>query len=121
MRVLVDTCVWVHFLNKGDSVLETLLQEDLVSCHSLVVGELATGNLPNRKNTLNALLALPRLPEADFTEIMYLIEKHRLYGQGLHWNDCSLLASARINHTPLWTRDRRLADAAQACGCAWNG
>lgn len=121
MNVLVDTCVWVDFLCVGDSLLADLLVEDAVACHSLVIGELATGNLPKRSETLQDLLALNRVPEAGFDEVMHLLEARHLHGQGLQWNDCALLASALISQTPLWSRDRRLTKAARQCGCAWEG
>lgn len=121
MKVLVDTCVWIDFLGRGDPLLADCLIEDMVACHPIVIGELATGNLPKRAETLEDLLVLTRVPEASFEEVFHLVEKRHLYGRGLHWNDCGLLASALISGLPLWTNDRRLAAAARQCGCAWDG
>jgi predicted nucleic acid-binding protein len=85
-----------------------LLQDDQVLCHPFVIGELACGNLHNRNEILHLLEALPRTPVADHSEVLHLINAHRLYGQGLGWIDAHLLASALIAGCELWTSDRLL-------------
>ncbi len=116
MSVLVDTSVWVDFLRRGEDTLANLLVEQRVAIHPIIIGELASGNLPNRGGTLNDLLALDQAPIATFEEALHLLDQDRLYGRGLHWNDIQILASAVIARLPLWTRDRRLHSAAAAKG-----
>ena len=71
------------------------------------------GCLPDRKQTIEDLLNLPRVHAATFWETLTMMEENQLYGKGLQWNDLVILASVLINPgTLLWTRDRRLADAA---------
>ena len=116
MNILVDTNVWVDFFRRGDEKLTYLLQEQRVMTHPIIIGELASGNLIDREETLNALLALNQVPMATFHETLHLLERDRLYGRGLHWNDIQVLASALIAGLPLWTRDRRLRlPARQGC------
>jgi hypothetical protein len=55
---------------------------------------------------------------ARHREVMHLIEAHRLYGRGLGFIDINLLASARLSHSTLLTRDKRLAAAAKTLGVA---
>ena len=120
MSVLVDTSVWVDFLRRGEDTLANLLVEQRVAIHPIIIGELASGNLPNRGGTLNDLLVLDQAPIATFEEALHLLEQDRLYGRGFHWNHIQILASAVIARLPLWTRDRRLHSAAAAKGWGWN-
>ncbi len=120
MNVLVDTNVWVDFFRRGDPKLATLLLEQRVVTHPIIIGELACGQLFDREETLNALFALDQVPMATFYESLHLLERDRLYGSGLHWNDIQLLASALIAGLPLWTRDRRLRSAALARDSGWG-
>ena len=106
--ILVDTSVWIDHLRRGNERLKSLLHDDQVLCHPFVIGELACGNLRNRNEVLYLLEALPGVPVADHTEVLHLIDAHRLYGQGLGWIDAHLLASALLTGCELWTSDRLL-------------
>ena len=57
--VLVDTSVWVHHLRKGESRLVELLENNRVLMHPFILGELACGNLKNRRELLGLLGDLP--------------------------------------------------------------
>ena len=116
--VLVDTSVWVDHLRRGESLLQDFLSAGQVATHPSVIGELACGNLANRKEILKLLSALPLVSVATTEEVMHLIEFHKLSGNGLGWIDMNLLASARISRIPFWTRDRRLAAVAKQIGIA---
>ena len=106
--ILVDTSVWIDHLRTGSGRLKSPLQDNQVLCHPFVIGELARGNLHNRNEILQLLEALPAAPVADHTEVLHLINAHRLYGQGLGWIDAYLLASALLTGCELWTSDRLL-------------
>jgi predicted nucleic acid-binding protein len=110
--ILVDTSVWVRHLRHHDERLANLLREELVACHPFVIGELACGNLSNRKVILTLLQALPQAQKAEYSEVMHLIESRRLFGRGLGWVDAHLLSSTLISKCVLWTLDKRLASAA---------
>ena len=116
--VLVDTSVWVDHFRKGEALLEDLLSAGLVATHPFVIGELACGNLSNRKEILKLLSELPVAVTATNDEVMHLIERHKLGGKGLGWIDMNLLASALLSNSPLWTRDHRLAAVAKTIGVA---
>ena len=108
--VLVDTSVWVAHLREGNIGLSSLLDEGLVMCHSFIIGELACGNLRNRREILSLLHALPMATHAEHEEVMQFIEDHRLMGKGLGYIDMHLLASALLTKISLWTLDKRLSE-----------
>ena len=114
--ILVDTSVWIDHLRVGNERLRALLQNDQVLCHPFIIGELACGNLHNRNEVLHLLEALPSVPVADHSEVLHLINTHRLYGQGLGWIDAHLLASALLTGCELWTSDRLLHTLADRVG-----
>ncbi|MCU0838905.1 MAG: type II toxin-antitoxin system VapC family toxin [Rhodospirillales bacterium] len=117
--ILVDTSVWVDHLRAGDKILEALLQSGRVLVHPFVVGELALGHLRQRRAILTALQDLPRAKAASADEVLHFIEWHALAGQGLGYVDVHLLASTRLTPgSSLWTRDGRLAAAAERLGLA---
>lgn len=111
---LVDTSVWVAHLRSGNPRLSDLLREGQVLCHPFIIGELACGNLHNRKEILGLLAALPQASTAEHPEVIALLESSRLYGRRLGWIDLHLLASALLAHCELWTLDRPLQQAADA-------
>ncbi len=114
--ILVDTSVWVDHFRGTDSGLVELLGEGQVTCHLFVIGELACGNLRQRAEVLSLLGSLPRVPPLVSEDVVTFVEVHRLMGKGLGWIDVHLLASAFVSRERLWTRDRRLAEAAQRLG-----
>lgn len=114
--ILVDTSVWINHLRAGDDELVERLHAGEVACHPFVVGELACGNLRNRDEILTLLSALPALPKAEDGEVLDFIARWRLMGRGLGLVDMHLLASCLLADAGLWTRDRKLAEAAGDLG-----
>ncbi|OGD20656.1 MAG: ribonuclease [Candidatus Aminicenantes bacterium RBG_13_59_9] len=110
--VLVDTSVWISHLQSGNARLRELLEEGKVISHPFIMGELACGNLKNRREILSLLKTLPAAVEARHEEVLQLIENHRLMGLGLGYVDVHLLAAALLTSVPLWTSDKSLKDAA---------
>ena len=76
--ILVDTSRRIDHVKIRNERLGSLLQDDQVLCHPFVIGELACGNLHNRNEVLHLLEALPGVPIADHTEVLHLINSHRL-------------------------------------------
>jgi len=118
LRILVDTSIWVHHLSRGESRLAALLEAGEVLCHPFIIGELACGRLANRDEILDLLAALPQAGVAGHTEVLHLIEEHRLYGRGLGWVDIHLLGSGLLSSCSLWTSDKALHDASGRLGLA---
>ncbi|HKO06216.1 MAG TPA: PIN domain-containing protein [Alphaproteobacteria bacterium] len=117
--ILVDTPVWVDHLRAGDKKLAGLLDAGRVLAHPFVIGELALGNLRQRDLVLNALRDLPQATVATDREILHFIARHTLFGLGIGYVDAHLLAAVRLMAgTSLWTRDKRLHDAAERLGMA---
>ena len=107
--ILVDTSVWIDHLRRGDAELAAALTRGEVLTHSFVVGELACGNLRNRREILELLANLPLVPSARDAEVLRLIDSHKLMGCGIGYVDAHLLAATAIHGTArLWTRDRPL-------------
>lgn len=105
--ILVDTSVWVNFIRSNNLVLASLLEERQVSIHDFIIGELACGNLHNRKEVIESLSSLPHLPLASHEEVLYLIDSKKLIGKGLSYVDFHLIASALLTEVPIWTIDQR--------------
>jgi hypothetical protein len=115
--ILVDTSVWVEHLRSGEDRLAVALTEGDVLIHPLVLGELACGNIRNRRETLDLLAQLPPAREATHDEVMAMIERRQLMGRGIGYVDAHLLASTALTPwTRLWTRDNRLARIATTLG-----
>ena len=119
--ILADTSVWVQHFRRGLPAFVSALDLGHVMIHTIVIGELATGNLRHRERTLAALHALPRVKEGTHNECFAYLEAHRLFGQGLAWNDVQLLAAADLTHVPLWTCDQPLERAAAKMGLLYEG
>lgn len=114
--ILVDTSVWVSHLRVGDARLRGLLTDGEVLCHPLVVGELACGNIKNRREILSLLQLLPTAKTATNEEVLQLIETQNLMGIGLGLVDIHLLASALLSRASLWTLDTPLRGACVRLG-----
>ena len=112
--VLVDTSVWVSHLRDGNAELANLLNDGRVLCHPLIVGELACGNLKDRAVILSFLQLLPMSIEAEHDEVLSFIENNRLMGKGLSYVDVDLITSAVLTGVPIWTLDKKLAQAADS-------
>ena len=111
--ILVDTSVWIDFLRSGNPELESLLNRNRVIMHSMIIGELACGNLKNRQSLLKLWNSLTTLTQASHKEVLYFIEHHQLMGRGIGYVDTHLLASVALaTNVRLWTYDKRLAGVA---------
>jgi predicted nucleic acid-binding protein len=117
--VLVDSAVLVDHFRSNNALLVNLLNQGLVSGHPFVIGELACGNLVNRKEILSLLQALPQGEKASDDEILFYIEKNSLSGKGLGLIDVHLLASAQLSDNLFWTNDRRLHETAKKLNLAY--
>lgn len=117
MVILVDTSVWIDHLRTNSPALRRLLDDDLVVCHPLVIGEIACGNMRHRSEVLESLAVLPTAPTIDYEEVLTFIETHKLFGQGLGWIDVHLLASTMLQQITLWTFDQVLRNVAKKLRC----
>lgn len=89
--------------------------------HPFVIAELALGSLRKRARTLSLLDLLPQVKAARLSEVRLMIEARRLYRLGIGLTDAHLIASVFINSsTLLWTRDKRLRQAAETLGIHAN-
>ena len=117
--ILVDTSIWIDHLRTGNPKLAALLQNGQVLVHPFVLGELALANLARRNEILGLLGNLSQVTTATDTEVLVLIEYHRLFGRGIGFIDAHLLAATFLTpETGLWTRDRRLAAVSLGLGLA---
>ncbi len=117
--ILVDTSIWIDHLSSGDPKLAALLHKGEVQVHPYVIGELALGQLSRRGEILGLLHNLPPPRIATDSEVLTMIEAHRLFGLGIGYLDAHLLAASLLTTgTGLWTRDKRLASVAVQLGIA---
>jgi predicted nucleic acid-binding protein len=123
--VLVDTSVWVNHLREGNPDFIDLLNDGQVMCHPFIVGELACGNMKNRREVLSFMRLLPSAPPARHEEVLRFIESNHLMGKGLGYIDVHLSASALLTGVPMWTYDKRLNEVNETLGIrydpAWVG
>ena len=118
--ILVDASVWVEHLRTTDSLLVGALENDAVLVHPFVIGELACGNIHNRREVLDLLSQLPVASSATNEEALTFIEARRIVGSGIGFVDVHLLASTAMHGTArLWTRDRSLAAVAAGLNLAY--
>jgi predicted nucleic acid-binding protein len=114
--ILVDTSIWVDVCGSPTDNRGLLMKT--VLCHPFVVGELACGALGRRQEILGLLRDLPQAPVVEHDEVLAFVEARALMASGLGWVDVHLLASATLAGERVWTRDRRLAQAARRLGIA---
>lgn len=108
--ILADTSVWIEHLKRGSARLADALHHGAVATHPFVIGDLACGNLRNRREVLDLLGRLPRVPVATDAEVLDFIERRRLMGVRIGYVDAHLLASVVLaGDVTLWTLDTRLA------------
>ena len=118
--VLVDTSVWVRHLREGDPELKRLLHEGQVMGHPYIVGELASGNMKNRREILSLMQALPQATPAQHEEILQFIESNHLMGKSLGYIDVHLSASALLTRVPMWSYDKSLNEANEMLGIRYD-
>ena len=94
--ILVDTSVWVDHLRADNIDLTAMLGTGMVLAHPFVIGELALGNLRQRKAILTALSDLPHADIATDAEVLTFIDRHALSGRGVGYVDAHLLAAVRL-------------------------
>ena len=88
--VLVDTSIWVDHFRHKVTLLEDLLISGEAAIHQFIIGELACGNIRNRKEILALLCALPTLKTASHAEALHLVEARGLHGKGIGWVEINL-------------------------------
>ena len=113
--ILADTSVWIDHLRSRNREMQKYLNQGQIVIHPFVIVELALGSLRGRSKTLALLDFLPRVRVAQLDEVRLMIEARGLYSLGIGLTDAHLIASIFISPpTLLWTRDKRLRNAAEA-------
>jgi predicted nucleic acid-binding protein len=118
--ILADTSVWIEHLRGREPRLPEVLETDEILMHPFVVGELACGNLRNRRELLSLWQRLTPATSASHDEVLVFVDQHQLMGRGLGYVDVHLLASAALSSARLWTNDRPLIAAAAKLGLAFR-
>jgi predicted nucleic acid-binding protein len=120
--ILVDTSVWVAHFRKSNATFQSLLANDQILSHPLVIIELACGSPPSpRSKTLDYLKKLQQATVATTHETLEFIEKHQLYESGCGAIDVSLLTSTLLSgNTLIWTLDKHLESLATKLGISYS-
>ena len=120
MNILADTNVWCDHFRVGNPTLVGLLEYDFLVMSQVVIGELSVSTLARREKTLIDLQNLPSLPVPSFHDTLHLIEKRKLWGRGVQWNDFQILAAVLLaGDCLLFTGDKRLATVARELGVGY--
>lgn len=115
--ILVDTSIWIDHFRHGDAELRTIIEDDRLLCHPVVIGELALGSLRERQAVMTFLSAQREAFVATHDEVIMMIDQHSIFSMGIGYTDAHLLASTLLDRrSTLWTRDKRLVAAAQKAG-----
>lgn len=115
--ILADTSVWLDHFRGKENRLHECLDRGIVLMHPFILGEIACGNLKNRRYVLMLLSKLPSAEKALDKEVFDFIEKRSLFGRGVGFIDMHLLAATTLTpHARLWTLDTRLRDIAGEMG-----
>lgn len=115
--ILTDSSIWIDHLRRPDVNLANLVRDRQVLVHPFVIGEIALGSIKDRAMFLRGLAGLPRVEVALHDEVLSLVERRKLFARGLSYIDVHLLAATLIAPDALlWTRDRRLDEAARELG-----
>jgi predicted nucleic acid-binding protein len=107
--ILADTSVWVDHFRSHNAALAALLDTGAVLIHPFVMGEIALGSLKQRRVILDGLAALPFASLANDDEVLAFVESRQVFGLGIGYVDCHLLASTVLTAgAKIWTFDKRL-------------
>ena len=113
MNTLIDTSIWIQHLQTPNKKLSQLLAENQVLVHPFIIGEIFIGHVRNRDEVMTLLGYLPQIKTATEMEVQTLVRKNRLFGRGLSWIDCHLIASTLIQGADLYSTDKALTKAYQ--------
>jgi predicted nucleic acid-binding protein len=120
--ILIDASIWIDHIRSANRAIPELVDARKVLCHPFVIGEVAMGQFRGRGVFLTGLQKLQSAEVASDPEVMTLVERHRLFGKGIGYVDAHLLAAAFLTpEARLWTRDKRLKDAAKQMKLAAEG
>lgn len=119
-KVLVDTSIWVDHFNVGDDGLADLIRRRGLVMHGLVLGEIISGNLKNRAQTVSSLFGLDYAQALRVEQVAEFIDMHKLMGQGLNYIDLNILGTCHKEGLALWTRDKKLAAFSETLGLRSN-
>jgi predicted nucleic acid-binding protein len=117
--VLADTSIWIEHFRRSDLQLTRFLDRGDVVMHPFVIGELVLGNVPKMAKLIDNFHLLPKAIVASADEVLKFIASRKLSGSGIGYVDVHLLAAAALTpETFVWTRDKRLHNAAQSLSLA---
>ena len=119
--ILADTSIWIDHLRSPLSRLADLVGAAEVLMHSMIIGELACGNLSDRQKRLNAWWRFPMISEATHQEVLSIVESRQMMRRGIGFVDAHLLCAVlNREDAQLWTRDRSLCRVAGELGVAFS-
>lgn len=119
--ILVDTSVWIDHLRSYVPELAYALDSDNVVMHTMVIGELVCGSVPNRIQQLAAWKTIPRVKELRNEDVLSRIESRKIMETGIGFVDAHVLfACMDSKGTLLWTRDKSLRRVAERFGIAYS-
>jgi predicted nucleic acid-binding protein len=98
--------------------MQSIPSRSRIAVHPFVIGEIALGSLRNRQRLMDDFHDMKSLPLARDDEVVRLIENKKLYGRGVGYIDCHLIASVLLSGARLWSDDKRMLQVATELGIA---
>jgi predicted nucleic acid-binding protein len=112
--IIADTSIWVDYFKKENPDFSRLIEDQQISLHPYVYGELLLGGLPSDQQLEDDFSLMPVAPVATVDEVNAFIRWAGLTAAGIGYVDTHLLISARlIPGARLWTTDKNLAKQAR--------
>jgi len=117
--VLLDTSIWIEFLNKSDKYFQEvseLLLGNKIICTDFIFGELLQGvrSTSESKIIIELYNNLPKSIIVDiFTHAGFLSYKNQFIQKGIGLIDSAIIFSCYQGQHQLWTLDKKIKTAIQ--------
>ena len=116
--ILIDSSAWIRHIRFGDPVVDRAIAEGVALGHVDVAGEIAMGTGDHAARFRDMILQLTPVEAVERNELFALVASMQMNGRGVGWTDAGIIAACLLSRppTPIYTRDRRMRELAEAIG-----
>ena len=118
MKVLIDTSVWIDHLKNNNKLANKALtdEKDDILVHTMIICELMLGGIKRDSELMVLFESQDKAVEASIEEVIAFVENNSVFGRGVGYVDCCLLASCILSDAAILTLDRKLEELARELG-----